>query len=202
MYDVRLRERRRRDARLAAGQRPPLKVALELRLSGDRARLPSTVIVLLSYRYCDMPGQRAEPHANFRNPRSPREYPSRGAVPGVPGWSHGHTKGIVEVHTDEGIVGFGEVATLDDADYLARTWPSSSSGSTRSISTAASRRPFPSTAPSRIFWTTRRSGCLAVSSSPCGTSAATVGRPPPCASRRAGADGGQLLRILLLPARP
>jgi glucarate dehydratase len=38
----------------------------------------------------------------------------------VPGWSHGHTKGIVEVHTDEGIVGFGEVATLDDAEYLER----------------------------------------------------------------------------------
>jgi glucarate dehydratase len=38
----------------------------------------------------------------------------------VPGWSHGHTKGIVEVHTDERIVGVGEVATLDDADYLER----------------------------------------------------------------------------------
>jgi glucarate dehydratase len=38
----------------------------------------------------------------------------------VPGWSHGHTKGIVEVHTDEGVVGLGEVATLDDADYLER----------------------------------------------------------------------------------
>lgn len=36
----------------------------------------------------------------------------------VPGWSHGHTKGIVEVHTDEGIIGLGEVATLDDVDYL------------------------------------------------------------------------------------
>jgi glucarate dehydratase len=38
----------------------------------------------------------------------------------VPGWSHGHTKGIVEVHTDEGVVGLGEVATLDDADYVER----------------------------------------------------------------------------------
>lgn len=36
----------------------------------------------------------------------------------VPGWSQGYTKGIIEVHTDEGIVGLGEAATLDNADYV------------------------------------------------------------------------------------
>jgi len=36
----------------------------------------------------------------------------------VPGWSHGHTKGIIEVHTDEGLVGLGEAATLDNADQV------------------------------------------------------------------------------------
>jgi glucarate dehydratase len=38
----------------------------------------------------------------------------------VPGWSHGHTKGIVEIHTDEGMVGLGEVGTLDDAELVER----------------------------------------------------------------------------------
>jgi glucarate dehydratase len=121
----------------------------------------------------------------------------------VPGWSHGHTKGIVEMHTDEGIVGFGEVATLDDADYLERRMARQLVGLdpldldgclTACVPEHGALSNLLGDEALRVFggvelalWDIRGK---------------QLGAPPARAARGAGTDGGPLLRVLLLPPRP